>query len=161
MLLLKAENLGKVIFVAIGATLLCIGIFIPWLSALSGNAVISIEKTWLSNCQLRLLASLLIPAMISYGISGFLIAVTISFISRSTQKITTLIAIVFITIINIILLSQAIIQGAPWSFNNDAQVILGFSWILEFASLWVCAFLGIWLMERKSRKRRILKQIST
>ncbi|MDD5063723.1 MAG: hypothetical protein PHQ35_03045 [Phycisphaerae bacterium] len=141
----------EIISIIIGSVL-CICIFIPLFLTLSSRVQLLISTEWLPYPYLCISISCLLDVL-GFGISGFLTAIVISLISRSNRIITIIIVNLLVTIATIILLSKAILVGIPWSIKNHFQVILGFSWILQMALLWVCAFLGAWLIAHRRRKK--------
>lgn len=133
-------------------SILCICIFIPLFLTLSSWAQLMIPTESLSYSYLRILISCLLNVL-GFSISGFLMAIVISFISRNNCIIAITIANLLVTVAIIILLSRAIVFGTPWSFKNLFQVTLALEWFLDILLLWLCAFLGAWLMVQKRRKK--------
>jgi len=143
-------NITKSVVVAIAASLLCGFIFLPLSLFLGIEADLEIGRL-VSDCHLRLFITIFMPGTISCVISGLLMGVLIGFVSKNNRMFTTISAAILVTIFYILLLWQAIWLVA-WSFKNQAQVLLACSYVLELVVLWVCTFLGVWLVSRRNRK---------
>jgi hypothetical protein len=154
MLSLKAKNIMKSVAVAVIAALLCL-FSLPWVSIFPEKAVRAIEKVWITDCHTR---SLIIiygyeaSDTITFGVSGFLMAALISFVLKNNRMLTTMLALLIVTIIAAIC-SLEISPYIPKEYKITVLINLYLSFLLEMVFFWGFGLLGLWLVSRRKRKK--------
>ena len=154
MLSFKTRDITKCVIVAIIASLLCAYIFLPLVSVSLVEAVSAIEKAWITDCHAK--ALLIIYGMgaaeaIGFGVSGLLMSVCIGFVSKNNRMLTTVLALLMVTIIYIIY-SLEIVPNIPQEYRSSVLIRLGLRFLLSMVFFWGCAFLGVWLVSRSKHK---------
>jgi hypothetical protein len=154
MLPLKAMDITKSVVVAIIASLLCMFIFLPSISNLLSEAMFAIGRAWVTERHAKLLVIIYgngVADAISYGASGLLMGVFIGFVSKNNRILTTILALLIVTIIAIIY-SFEIIPKIPQDYRSAVLIRLGISFLLSMVFFWGGAFLGILFFARRKRK---------
>ncbi len=152
---LKARDITKSVVVAIIASILCGYIFIPLLGVLLVEAVLAIEKAWGADCRSK--ALLVIYGMdaaelIAMGVAGFLMGVLISFILKSSRILTTILALLSVTLIYVIYI-LVLVPSIPQDLKTAVLIRLSIRYLLDIVFFWGCGFLGVWLVSRRKRKK--------
>ncbi len=148
MLSLKARDITKIVVIAIIAALLCL-FSLPYISILPEKAVGAIVKAWDADHHARLLTIIEVTYPITFGISGFLMGVLIGFVLKSNRMLTTILALLIVTIVVAICSLDPYI---PQECKIAVLIRLYLSFLLEMVFFWGCAFLGVWLVSRRKRK---------
>jgi hypothetical protein len=154
MLSLKARDIAKSIVVAIAASLLCGYIVLPLVAVSLVEAVLAIEKVWITDSYAK--ALMIIYGMeaadaITFGITGLLMGVLIGFITKNNRVLTMMLAVLLVTIIYVICYLK-IILDIPQEYKSGVLIRLSIRFLLHMIYLGGCALLGGWLVSRRKRK---------
>jgi hypothetical protein len=150
------KNILVEIMLTIGGSILLF-IYIVLFSFLSSQVQILTPTRWLPYSYFRVLTFWLLDAL-GYGISGFLMAIVVNYISRKIRIIAIIVADLIVTIVCLIFFFEAIPPGITWSFQNPFQIIIEFSLFFDLALLWLCSLSGAWLIAHKRGKKKLSSQ---
>lgn len=154
MLSLKAMDITKIVVVAIIVSLLCAYIFLPLSLVLLLQPILAIDKAGITDSHVRALVIIYgteVAGAINVGVSGLLMGVLIGFLLKNNRMLATTLALLLLTIIYIIYLLEGI-PNIPQDYKSAVLIRLSIRYLLYMVFLSGCAFLGIWLFTRRTRK---------
>ncbi|MGB7582463.1 MAG: hypothetical protein WBL85_08465 [Sedimentisphaerales bacterium] len=155
MLSLKARDITKSVVVAIIASLLCAYIFIPLSLVLLLQPILAIDTAGTAHSHTKALLIIYgseAASEINIGVSGLLMGVLIGFVLKKYRMLATILAILLVTIILIIYFLEGI-PNIPQDYKSAVLIRLSIRHLLYTLLLSGCAFLGVWFMSRRKRKK--------
>ena len=151
MLSLKAKDIMKSVVVAIIATFLFIFLFLLWFwGILEEMAYYLIDHLWfIDSYEIVIHVVLLVLSLI---ISGLLMGVFIGFVAKNNRMLTSIITLLFTSIVFIILLFNDVHSIPSICDKNIERIRLSLQYILSLSLLIGCTLLGVWLVSRRKCK---------